>query len=119
MSAQTLSNEFAMQLFSDISDYIASSMALLEKGEVENLSGLDQKIQHLCETIVHLSESDRLLYAEKLEQLNIDLLHLSDAMHRHKATITAEINKTSNVRKASIAYKTADARDDFGKKNEQ
>lgn len=106
-------------LFSDISQYIADCRALLDSGNVVELSGLDDKIRILCEQTMELTPQDKDVYAERLGVLAVELEALSSALHEQKQMVEREIDQVAGSRKASIAYKVADAVDNFGKKKDK
>jgi hypothetical protein len=107
------------KLFGEISRYINDSRAMLEKGRFLELVGLDEQVQLLCEAVLKLSQQEKSIYADKLEQIVKDLDALAEEMHRQKALVAGELSGMSTHRKANIAYQQADATDSFGKKNDE
>lgn len=108
----------AAALFSEISQYIADSRLLIAEGKIVELSGLDNHIKNLCEMVTALSGQERGQYEQKLSQLAVELDALIKTLHEQKAYVSGEMAQASGVKKASIAYKTADAVDNFGKKSD-
>jgi hypothetical protein len=108
----------AKKLFDDISQFIAESQALLEKGAMMELGGLDKNIKSLCDAVLKLSQEDRLKYADKLQGLYNDLTVLGEKLAAKRDSVATDIRHLADHKKALSAYHIADSRDGFGKKDE-
>jgi hypothetical protein len=95
------------KLFNDISQFVSESRALLEQGAMMELAGLDERVKTLCDAVLQLSQSDRLVYAEQLQQLLAELKSLGEAMTTQRDAMADAIKDISSHRKASVAYRTA------------
>ena len=102
-------------LFRDIEEYISQSMEFLAQGQIMELNGLDQQVHRLCQEVVQLSDEERERHAERMQVMVASLSTLAEALQKQKDVIGAELNQSHVARKASIAYKQADSRDNFGK----
>lgn len=107
------------KMFEGISRFIDDSRNLLKEGAVMELSGLDEQVRGLCEQMLELSQDDRIMYADKLQKLLGELKKLGEELVVHRDAMVKEIQHISEHRKANVAYRTADASDDFGKKKEE
>lgn len=106
------------KFFDDVSKFIAESRAIIERGDVVQLDGLDEEVARLCEAVLHLSQDERLKYADTLQRLLKDLNLLATELTTQRDTIAAQIHDLSDHRRANVAYKKADSADDFGKKSD-
>jgi hypothetical protein len=107
------------KLFNDISQFVSESRAMLEQGALMELAGLDEHVKTLCDAVLHLSQSDRMIYADRLQQLLIELKELGEAMAKQRDAMAEEIRDLSSHQKASVAYRTAEASDRKKKKTEE
>jgi N-glycosylase/DNA lyase len=119
MSTQNTSNHLAdeevQQLFADVARFVADSRVLLAEGAVMELAGLDERVRVLCEKAEKLSPEERTRYADMLTELLQSLTALGQDMRSQQDAIMHEIRYLSSHKKASVAYKTADATDGFKK----
>lgn len=106
------------QLFTDISQFVVESRELLKSGAMMELAGLDQRIAALCEQVLKLSQEDRLHYADKLQKLLAELKALGEEMVAQRDHMAEEIKAISAHKKANVAYKVSDSRDNFGKRGD-
>ncbi len=106
------------KLFQDVSAFITESRALLEKGAMMELDGLDAEVKRLCDAVLGLSQEQRIQYADKLQFLMKGLSALGDEMIQQRDAVVLEMRGLNQYRKAHVAYSTADATDAFGKKKE-
>ena len=105
-------------LFNDIQAFINESKRLLSQGSILQLEGhLDSRVQQLCDQVLALSETERKQYASKLELLMKELQQLGDALTEERDGVSSTMKNISSHRKANVAYRTADATDGFGKKD--
>ena len=104
-------------LFENIASFIARSRILLEQGAVMEMAGLDAQVRVLCEQVLSMSQDERVQHAAKLQFLLNELKTLGAALAQQRDTVSAEIRGMSGHRKASVAYKVADATDEYGNKN--
>jgi hypothetical protein len=103
-------------LFRDVLQYIEDCRVLLQKGELVELSGLDRTIAALCTEVAGLGPSERTRYADHIELLFNELSQLGEDLKATHGALTAQMSAIDNYRKASIAYRTSDASDNFGKR---
>lgn len=113
----TTKNITAQDLFKNIELFVADSRALLGQGATVELAGLDEQVQNLCNQVLKLSQDDRLEYADLLQKLLGELTLLGEDMLKQKDAVANEIRYLSSHKKASVAYKVADATE--GKKDDE
>jgi hypothetical protein len=106
-------------LFADIAQFVSDSQSLLEQGAILELAGLDENVRMLCEQVLELSQDERIQYADHLQTLMADLQKLGEMLVAHRDSMGDDIRGLPQHRKASTAYRTADATDDFGKKSDK
>ena len=104
------------KLFTDISQFIAESRALLDKGAMVELAGLDGRIKTLCGNVMKLSQEERIEYGAKLQTLLTELTALGDEMLAQRETLAKAILHLADHRKASTAYLITEASDKKGDK---
>ncbi len=109
----TISANSTEKLFNDISQFITQSRELLEQGAIMELAGLDEQVRVLCDAVLQLSQSERLQYAERLQEMLTGLKLLGDEMVTSRDKIAEEIRGVSNFKKASVAYRTVNASDGY------
>lgn len=100
--------------FSEMEQYIADSRATVAAGKELELAGLDDKIDALCNRILELSQDERMLYESRLQELLGSLNALGNEMRAQ-----GDVKEIPQHRKASVAYQTADSRDNFGKRDKE
>ena len=98
-------------LFKEIEDFINDSRMLLYSGAVVELEGLDDRVQHMCETVLKLSQAERLAHADRLQQLLWSLTDLGEAMGHYRDAMAEEIRHLSSHKKANVAYRTSESLD--------
>lgn len=103
-------------LFDDISRFVSESHALLKQGAVMELSGLDERVQHLCKAVAGLSPEESVRYADDLDRLRAELTQLGEALASHRDALAGDMRGLSEHRRANSAYRTAEASDNSGKK---
>lgn len=101
------------KLFNDISQFITHSKALLDQGAMAELAGLDEQVRTLCDAVLQLSQDERIRYADKLQELLGGLKVLGDEMVAKRDQVADQIRGVPNFKKASVAYKTANASDGY------
>lgn len=97
------------ELFDGIERFIADSRALMERGEMTELAGLDAHIQTLCDEVLQLTADDRARYAERMKQLFEALAALGKSMEQMRDAVGSEIRSLSGQQKAHMAYRTVAA----------
>ena len=107
------------QLFDEISMFVSDCHSLLRQGMVLEMAGLDTRVQELCDLVLKLSQEERLRYADRLQILFDDIKKLGDAMLQERETLIKEIQGLGEHRKASVAYRSTDAIDNYGKKKSE
>lgn len=98
------------ELFEDVAKFVEDSRILISNGAAVELDGLDKQVQNLCAKVLELSPEERKKYADLLHELLGELKILGDDLLIKKETLAHEIRYLSSHKKASIAYKTADAK---------
>ena len=106
------------KLFKEIERFVADSRGLLGEGAVMELAGLDERVRLLCEQVLMLSGEERARYANLLDGLLNELKTLGEDLKTQQDAVANEIRYLSSHKKASVAYKTADATDGFKKEEE-
>jgi len=101
--------------FSEMEDYIHDSRIKLSRGEDFDMAGLDAKIESLCDRVLDMPEKERLMYEDRLKQL-LDGLNTLGLELRDKIE---GIKELPTHKRAHAAYKTADSRDNFGKRDDE
>lgn len=99
--------------FTEMENYIATSRATVAAGEELSLIGLDENIGKLCDLIMELSQEEKMLYEDRLREL----LESLNALGNEMRVAEGDLKDISTHRNASVAYKTADSRDNFGKRD--
>ena len=99
--------------FQEMEEYISESRIAVASGREIDLHGLNLKIESLCNMILDLSPDDQRLYEERLQDLLTNLNTLGVEMKAQFETLDLLTH-----RQANIAYKTADSRDNFGKRGD-
>lgn len=97
-------------LFENVTKFVQDSKNLIAKGAMVEMAGLDKQVQILCEQILQLSQDDRLKYADLLQDLLTQLRVLGEDLVTQREALAHEIRYLSSHKKASVAYKTADAK---------
>ncbi len=100
--------------FSNMEEYIASSRAAVAAGDDLDMAGLDNAIETLCDMIQTMPAGDQQLYEPRLQDLLMSLNALGQEMKAQ-----AGLQDIPKHRNASVAYKTADSRDNFGKRDDE
>lgn len=98
------------ELFGDVAKFVKNSRALLSEGADLELGGLDIQVQNLCAMVLQLSPEERNKHAGLLQELLCELKILGDDLLIRKEALAHEIRYLSSHKKASVAYKTADAK---------
>lgn len=101
--------------FSEMERYIADSRKAVAEARDFELVGLDNNIDALCNMILALSQEERLLYETDLQNLLGNLNTLGNEMRDQFGAV----QEIPQHRKASVAYQTADSRDNFGNREEE
>lgn len=102
----------AEKLFNDLDALIRESNALLERGALLELAGLDEQVRTLCEAVMQLSNEERKRYADRFQRLLDELKKLGEALVAHRDILAGEIRGLSEHRKASVAYRSAEPKKD-------
>jgi hypothetical protein len=100
--------------FTEMEKYIADSRKTLAEGKDLSLDGMDKRIAELCDKVWELMPEQRTLYEDRLRTLLENLNALGLEM---KAQMEG-IKDIPQHRRANVAYKTADSRDNFGRRDE-
>lgn len=98
------------KLFEDISSFIKNSRKSLGNGGNVDMAGMDAQVQNLCSRVLELSPDERIKYADALQELYDGLQALGNDMAAQKVEMAREIRHLSSHKKASVAYRTADAK---------
>lgn len=105
------------ELFENISKFVSDSRTLLDKGAMVEMAGLDRQVQDLCARVLQLSDIEREKYADSLQGLLSELTILGKDLTEKREALAHEIRYLSSHKKASVAYKTADAKANFSNEN--
>ena len=100
--------------FAEMEHFIGECRKMVDEGQEPDMQGLDNKTGTLCEMILALSQDERVLHERRLQELLASLNTLGNEMR-----IKEGIKEIPQHRNASVAYKTADSRDNFGKRDEE
>lgn len=100
--------------FSEMEKYISDSRSAVAAGKEFELTGLDEKIDKLCALILDLSDEERMMYENRLQ----DLLASLNALGLEMKEQVEGVKNIPQHRNANVAYRTADSRDNFGKRDE-
>jgi hypothetical protein len=103
--------------FDRLTFFIEEGNKLLATGQSMELSGLEEQIDMLCGAVMDLPEVERVQYQERLTDLLNELTKLGKGLIEHHRDIVEELQSLPSQKKANIAYKTADSRDNFGKRD--
>lgn len=103
MTAHKLKPE---ELFESIERFIADSQKLLERGEITELTGLDARIEILCDEVAQLTTDDRIKYADRMQRLFDSLSVLGKNMEKARDMLGSEIRSLSGQQKAHMAYRS-------------
>lgn len=96
------------QLWEKITSFVRISQEHVTAGGEANLSGLDEKVQQLCDAILNMSGPDAIAYEKKLIILNDSLTVLRDAMEKNQAKVRDELSSLDLRHKAARAYQISD-----------
>jgi len=99
----------------EMEEYIAEARSQVALYQEIDLHALDARIGTMCDMVMELSGDERMQYEERLQKM---LAALNDLGNEMKEKMGAPEDLQVHKR-ASVAYKTADSRDNFGfRKNE-
>lgn len=101
-------------LFSEMERYISESRSHVADGKDISLQSLDANIEKLCNMVLTLTPEDQEIYEPRLQGLLLNLNALGLEMKEQNS-----LHELPMRRNASVAYKTADSRDNFGKRDEE
>lgn len=104
-------------LLAEIKEMIGLSRVYLAANGEFSLKGLDDKVAVLCGVIMALPKEEQPEHVAALEILLADLNSLGQGLSAQGAEFFASLKEVKTHRNASVAYKTADSRDNFGKKD--
>ena len=106
-------------LFTRIEQFIKQSRAMLAEGGDVDATGLDEQVQHLCRTVLQLSQQERVAHADRMQELLQGLHDLGEDMVTQRDALKSELQQLNQQKKAQKAYKVVDASDRYGKRDEQ
>lgn len=106
-------------LFTEIEQFIQESRTMLESGALLEMNGLDDQVRSLCETVLQLSQEERIAASERMQHLLKELKALGEAMVEGRDRLADDIRQLGNQKKAAHAYKIADSRDGYGTKSDE
>jgi archaellum component FlaC len=96
--------------FAEMEQFIEQGRATIAAGQELSLVGLDENIDRLCTLMMELSQEERMMYENRLQDLLGGLNTLGNEL-REQVSAIQEIPQHRN---ATIAYQRADSRDNFG-----
>ena len=106
------------ELFTEISDFIEKNHTLLRSGAFIELAGFDNYVRELCESLVMLSQEERVQHAQRLQQLLYSLSELEETMMQYRDALSHEIRGLNEHQKANVAYRTVESIDKFKREDE-
>ncbi len=101
------------KLFSDIHKFVSVGRTLMREGKIMELNGLDDQVKILCETVLQLTQEERIIYADWLQELLGDLKTLGDELVVQRDLVADEIRGMPSHQKANVAYRKVDASDGY------
>ncbi len=104
-------------LFDEIEQFISDSRTLLDAGAMMEMQGLEDQVRSLCETVLSLSQQERLAASVRMQKLLNELKTLGEDMVATRDQLADQIRSLSSQKKAAKAYKVADASDAYGKRD--
>lgn len=104
-------------LFAEVQSFIEESRALLRKGAMMELAGLDDQVKKLCVSATRLSQEERRAYADRLQALLDELTALGDEMVKSRDAVGEKLRNIDTHKKAHKAYRVVEA--SVGKKEEE
>lgn len=111
--------ESAEALFERIENFLSESKKLLEEGTYVDAAGLDEQVRQLCETVLSLSQQQRIAHADRMQDLLKSLSGLGESMMRQRDAMAEQLRGTHQQKKAHHAYKIVDASDNYGNRDEE
>lgn len=113
----TQPNQTADQLLQSVMNTIDQSRKELSKGVLLDLTTMEKEVMQLCEVVTELEPDSRNQYAGPMESLYQQLTDLGTDLTNVRDYLKTQMNELPNHQRANIAYKSADAVDNFGAAN--
>lgn len=102
-------NPTAKELLEQIHSFIALSKEHVAQGGDADLSGLDGKVQELCEKVLDMPKPEADVYGKELAILADELTELRAGMETAQVEVREQISALNARQKAAKAYKTSEA----------
>lgn len=96
------------ELLETIRQFVETAKAHVAEGGEAELTGLDAKVQELCEAVLDMPKSEADNYSKPLQQLAEDLTVLKVEMETTQAEIRQQLDALNLRHKAAKAYKTTE-----------
>lgn len=103
------------ELLQQIRSFIAVSKEHVAAGGEVELSGLDEKVKDLCESVLDMPKSEADTYTAALQELAEDLTTLKAEMETVQRDVRQQLDALNLRQKAAKAYTTTEAVDKGGK----
>lgn len=104
-------------LLKSVMGFISESRQQLGQGVLLDMSPMEENVQILCEIITQLDATERKAYAGPLESLYQQLSELGGDLTSVRDYLRSQMNELPTHQRANIAYKSADAVDNYGPKD--
>lgn len=104
MTSQTETPE---QLWEQIALFVVKTQEHVAQGGDADLSGLDAKVQELCDAVLDLPSEEAAVYEERLGALGEALENLKTGLEQVQGEVEEEISSLDRRQKAVKAYTTA------------
>ncbi|MBM3617469.1 MAG: hypothetical protein FJX23_02875 [Alphaproteobacteria bacterium] len=95
------------ELWEHIARFVLATQEHVSNGGDADLSGLDAKVQELCDAILDLPREEAAVYEERLGALGEALETLKLGLENVQGDIEAELSSLDRRQKAAKAYTTA------------
>lgn len=96
------------RILNDIRTYIHDALEICERGEYIELSGLDTRVQEMCEAIGGMSREQAVEFADDLDIMMQQLEVLQRVFQERRDALGEELNGTSRHQQAAKAYKQSE-----------
>lgn len=92
-------------LLDSITGFVANAKEAAERGEEVDLTGLDDRIQELCNGLLDIPREEAQGFMGKLQALNSDLTELRQHLEVMRENVQEKLNTLNAQQKAARAYK--------------
>lgn len=95
------------QLWEHIARFVVDTQEHVAQGGDADLSGLDAKVQELCDAVLDLPSAEAAVYQERLAALGSALENLKSGLELVQGEIEDELSTLDRRQKAAKAYTIA------------